>query len=256
MKPSEIQPANEGLSTSTCFSRLPLEIREMIWECLISVQRHLRIEGRFGKPAKIGSFSIPEGLYLSRICSESRNVLSRIIAYQAAEDGDGAPINRRFNTVLLTTVDAPSLETLSSLTTDIDHIAVPRLAVGQVEKLHLALQKRVAAGRRQIKVIYHGRKSYLQNQRRPPGNYLVTPPVDFYIMTDDPVSFLGPDKRFIIRTTEGETDSHFFNYALWHYDQYPKGLRSTWTRLTSKDGIPAPVMKPSIILIPSGLETF
>ncbi|KAF4946985.1 hypothetical protein FGADI_10750 [Fusarium gaditjirri] len=151
MESSEVSPANEGLPTFTCFWSLPLEIREMIWERLISVQRHLRIEGRFGNPpAKIGSFSVSRGLYLSQVCSESRQVLSRIIAYQAAADGDGASTNRHFGTVLMTEFDTPSLEILSSLTADIDCIAIPRPVGGELQQLHLALQKRVAAGSRQI----------------------------------------------------------------------------------------------------------
>ncbi|KAF5561732.1 hypothetical protein FNAPI_3561 [Fusarium napiforme] len=230
MEPSEIPPANEGLSTFKCFSRLPLEIREMIWECLISVQRHLRIEGRFGKATTIGSFSIPEGLYLSQVSSGSRKALSRVLAYQT--------LNGNFSTVLLTTLDAPSLEILSSLTADIDCVAIPCLTVEQLEKLHLALKKRVAAGGRQIKVIYTGIGVHRPEKRRPPGNYLVAPPVDFRIRT---VAALG-------------LKPGFFEYMLWAYGEDPTELPSTWARLTSKDGIPAPVMKRSIISIPAASE--
>ncbi|PNP79270.1 hypothetical protein FNYG_07346 [Fusarium nygamai] len=228
MEPSEIPPANEGLSKFTCFLRLPPELRAMIWECLISVQRHLRIEGRFGKPTTIGSFSISEGLYLSQVYSGSRKALSRVIAYQT--------LNGHFSTVLLTTLDALSLEILSSLTADIDCIAIPRVTVGQLENLHLALKKRVAAGSRQIKVIYTGRRFYYPEQRRPPGNYLVTPPVDFKI------------------TAGLETESRSLKSMFWTYGQDPTELRSTWARLTSKDGIPAPVMKRSITSIPVTIE--
>ncbi|KAF5231920.1 hypothetical protein FANTH_13208 [Fusarium anthophilum] len=125
METSEMPPVNEALSTFTCFSRLPPELREMIWECLISVQRHLRIEGRWGNPARIVSFSISKGLYLSQVCSESRKVLSRVIGYQTAEYGDGTSVKRQFSIVLLTTLDAPSLEILASITADVDCIAVP-----------------------------------------------------------------------------------------------------------------------------------
>ncbi|KAF5531806.1 hypothetical protein FMEXI_12787 [Fusarium mexicanum] len=256
MEASEMPPANEALSTFTCFSRLPPELREMIWECLISVQRHLRIEGRWGNPARIVSFSISEGLYLSRVCSESRKVLSRIIAYHTAEDGDRASINLQFSIVLLTILDAPSLEILASLKNDIYCIAVPRLAVGQLKKLHLSLKKRVAAGSRQIKVIYTGTKPYLQDQWqcRPPGDYLVKPRSDFYIMADGAVSSLGRDKNFTVRTNEEETESRLFNSAFWSVYQSPKELCSTWMRLTSKDGVPAPVIRPSLITIPAARE--
>ncbi|KAF5610735.1 uncharacterized protein FSUBG_2996 [Fusarium subglutinans] len=252
MEASEVPYANEGLPTFTCFSRLPLELREMISERRISVQRHLRIEGRWGKPATIGSFSISEGMDLSRVCSESRKVLSRIIAYQTAEDGDGASIKQQFSIVLLTILDTPSLEILASLKNDIYCIAVPRLAVGQLKKLHLSLKKRVAAGSRQIKVIYTGTRPYLQDQWqcRPPGNYLVKPLADFYVMADDAVSSLGCDKSFTVRTTEEEKEFRFFNSPFWSAYQSPKELCLTWMRLTSKDGVPAPVIRPSLITIP------
>ncbi|KAF5657090.1 hypothetical protein FCIRC_13385 [Fusarium circinatum] len=256
METSEMPPANEALSTFTCFSRLPPELREMIWECLISVQRHLRIEGRWGNPARIVSFSISEGLYLSRVCSESRKVLSRIIGYQTAEDGDGTSVKRQFSIVLLTKLDAPSLEILASITADIDCIAVPGLAVGQVKKLYLALKKRVDAGGRQIKVIYPGKKSCVLQHPRPPGNYLVRPPADFSILTEDPVSLPGLVKSFVVRTTEGEMEPQLFRDVFWSHDQAPKELHSTWTRLTVKDKTPAPVMRPSVIFIPSETERF
>ncbi|KAH7147953.1 hypothetical protein DER46DRAFT_629987 [Fusarium sp. MPI-SDFR-AT-0072] len=206
MDPSKVSSENGDLKTFTCFSRLPLEICEMIWECLISVQRHLRIEGRFGKLTKIGFFSISRGLFLSQVCSESRQVLSRITAHQTATDGDGASITRHFSTVLITTFDAPVLEILSSLETDVDYIAIPQ-PVGELQKLHRTLQKRVAAGSRQIKSIY---------------NHPMTPPADFKVMTDDDdVSLPGFDcKKFFTA----------------------KELRSTWGRLTSKDEIAAPVL--------------
>ena len=163
MDPSKVASANGVLQTFSCFSRLPLEIREMIWECMISVERHLRIEDRFGKPTKIRSFSISWGVILSQVCSESRQVLSRIIAHQTAADGDGALINRHFSTVLLTTFDAPLLEIFSSLITDVDYIAIPRPTRGELQKFHQALQSRVAAGSRQIKSIYVEISSCIQD---------------------------------------------------------------------------------------------
>ncbi|KAF5689963.1 hypothetical protein FDENT_4122 [Fusarium denticulatum] len=252
MEPSGIPPANEGLSTFTCFSRLPLEIREMIWECLISVQRYLRIEGRLAKPTTIESFSISEGLYLSRVCSESRKVIFRI-TYQTAEIGDGASINRHLDVVLLTILDAPSLEILSSLTTNINCIAIPHLYVQQVKKLHLALQKRVAAGGRLIKVVYTGRRHSLQELYRPPGIHLMTPPADFIIMTNYGVPFLGLTRDFSARLVVDETEPQSFINATWSYDRTPKELYKTWKSLTSKDGIPAPAIKPSIIFLPVAL---
>ncbi|KAF5599861.1 hypothetical protein FPANT_3007 [Fusarium pseudoanthophilum] len=229
MEPSQILPANEGLSTFTCFSRLPPEIRDMIWECLISVQRHLRIGGRFGKATTIESFSIPEGLHLSQVSSGSRKALSRVIAYQT--------LNGHFSSVFLTTLDAPSLEILSSLKADIDCISIPAFTEGQLGKLHLALKKRVAAGGRQIKVIYTGIRIYRRpGKRRPPGNYLVAPHVDFKI------------------TAGLETGNLFIKSLYWTYYQDLAALHSTWARLTSKDGIPAPVMKGSVTWEPATME--
>ncbi|KAI7763691.1 hypothetical protein LZL87_011548 [Fusarium oxysporum] len=221
MDPSKVSSENGDLKTFTCFSRLPLEIREMIWECLISVQRHLRIEGRFGKLTKIGSFSISRGLFLSQVCSESRQVLSRITAHQTATDGDGASITRHFSTVLITTFDAPVLEILSSLETDVDYIAIPRPVGGELQKLHRTLQKRVAAGSRQIKSIYIGISSYLQDQYLPrPENHPMTPPADFKVMTDDDdVSLPGFDcKKFFVTgnmSSRAETDFLFYIYSCW-----------------------------------------
>ncbi|EXK82391.1 hypothetical protein FOQG_13260 [Fusarium oxysporum f. sp. raphani 54005] len=226
----------------------------MIWECLISVQRLLRIEGRLGIQTKIGSFSISRGLFLSQVCSESRQVLSRIIAHQTATDGDGASINRHFSTVLITTFDSPVLKISSSLTTDIDCIAIPRPVGGELPKLQLALQKRVAASSRQMKSIYLGISSYLQDQYLlRPGNHPMTPSADFKAMTDDDdVSLPSLDyKNFFVtgnRSSRAENDFLLYIYSCWAYDQTAQELRSTWERLTSKDEIAAPVLKPALIL--------
>ncbi|KAF5709402.1 hypothetical protein FMUND_10095 [Fusarium mundagurra] len=265
MEPSEIPPATEGLSKFTCFLRLPPELRVMIWECLISVQRHLRITGRFKKPATIGSFTISEGMYLSLVCCESRKVLSRIIAYQTAQDGDGTSLNRPFGTVLLTTRDAPSLELLSSITTDIDCIAIPRRRVrSEAQKLHLALhralQNRVAAGGRQIKVIYTGISSELPDNYRPPRNHPMTPLADFEVTTDDDaLSSSYPGIKFVVVYNGSSGTKKFLNleYSGSVYHEAAVELRSTWRRLTWKDEIATPVIKPGLILmgnVPLGTE--
>ncbi|KAF5620770.1 hypothetical protein F52700_11096 [Fusarium sp. NRRL 52700] len=253
MEPSEISHTNEDLLAFTFFERLPPELREMIWECLISVQRHLRIEGRLERTATIGSFSISEGLYLSQVCSESRKVLSRIIAREVAEDGNDTSTHRNFGTVLLTMLDEPSLEILSSLTTDIDYIAVPPPSnEEEVQELHLALQKRVAAGSRQIKVIYTGRPSEFDDQYRPPGNHPMTPPADFKILTgNDAVSYLGLDKNSLTRwdrLPEEETEPGIISYAWWSNDLAAEEMRSDREELTSEDGIAMPVIKQCFIL--------
>ncbi|KAF4472140.1 hypothetical protein FAGAP_13526 [Fusarium agapanthi] len=253
MESSEVPPANEGLSTFTCFSRLPPELREMIWECLISVQRYLRIEGRWGKPATIGPFSISEGMNLSRVCSESRKVFSCIIACQIAEDGDGTSINRHFSTVLMTILNAPSLEILSSVTTDIDCIAIPRHIRGEVQKLYLALKKRVAAGSRQIEVIYTGISCELWDQWRPSGNHLMTPLADFKTTTgDDALSGPGYGTKFVVLYNGSSGAERRFlhcEYIDYVYDQAAVELCSTWRRLAWKDGVAAPVIKPGFILL-------
>ncbi|RKL33107.1 hypothetical protein BFJ72_g10123 [Fusarium proliferatum] len=247
VKPSEIPPTNEGLSTFACFPRLPPEIREMVWKCLIPVQRHLRIEGRFGEPTKIGSFSISEGFHLSQVCSESQKVLDRVIAYQTAKDGDDASVDEDFGTVLLTTLDKPSLEILSSLTANIDCIAVPWPArTGEVKEFHVALHKRVAAGGRQIKAIYTGRSSELGGQLRPPRNHYMTPLADFEVMTEDDAE-IYPHSRdcfFVARSR-----SEYFIYTTRDYKKASEDLRSTWERLPSKDGTAEPTIKPGFILI-------
>ncbi|EXL42159.1 hypothetical protein FOCG_15508 [Fusarium oxysporum f. sp. radicis-lycopersici 26381] len=250
MDPSKVASANGVLQTFSYFSRLPLEIREMIWECMISVERHLRIEDRFGKPTKIGSFSISWGVILSQVCSESRQVLSRIIAHQTAADGDGALINRHFSTVLLTTFDAPLLEIFSSLITDVDYIAIPRPTRGELQKLHQALQSRVAAGSRQIKSIYVEISSCIQDHfLRWSGNYPMTPPADFKVLTDDDnISLPCLKYKKLFLTGNRSSDFLYFMYSCWAHDQTAKDLRSTWGGLTSKDEIAAPVLKQALIL--------
>ncbi|KAF5529103.1 hypothetical protein FPHYL_14268 [Fusarium phyllophilum] len=254
MEPSQMPLENEGLSTFTCFSRLPPELRQMIWECLISVRRYLRIRGRRGKPATVGSFSISEGMNLSRVCSESRKGLSRIIAHQTADNGDGTSLNRPFDTVLLTALDARSLKLLSSITTDIDCIAIPGWRFrDEILKLHLALQNRVAAGGRQIKVIYTGILSELPDDCRPPRNHLMTPLADFKITTDDDaLSGSYPGNKFVVIYNESYGVENKFLDLEYSGDLYNKAaveLRPTWGRLTWKDEIATPVIKPGLILI-------
>ncbi|SCV50039.1 uncharacterized protein FFB14_11237 [Fusarium fujikuroi] len=247
MKPSDIPPANEGLSTFTRFPYLPPEIREMVWKCLIPVQRHLRIEGRFGEPTKIGSFSISEGFYLSKVCSESQKLLHRVIAYEAAKDGDDASNDEPFGTVLLTTLNNPSLEILSSLTADIDCIAVRWPAsTGEVEELHAALHKRVAAGGQQIKAIYTGISSELRGELRPPRNHYMTPLADFKVMTKDDAEIYRNSRDFLFFT---QSRLEYYIYESRDFERASKELRSTWERLPFKDGIAEPVIKPGFILI-------
>ncbi|KAI1013775.1 hypothetical protein LB503_010589 [Fusarium chuoi] len=247
MEPSDIPLANEGLSTFTCFRRLPPEIREMVWKCLISVQRHLRIEGRFGDPTKIGSFSISEGFYLSKVCSESQGVLHRVIEYETAKDGDDASVDQHFGTVLLTTLDDPSLEILSSLTADIDCIAVRwPTGTGQVEELHAALHKRVAAGGRQIKAIYTGISSELRGELRHRRNHYMTPLADSEVMTKDDAEIYRNSRDFLFFT---RSRLEYYIYESRGFERASKELRSIWERLPFKDGIAEPVIKPGFILV-------
>ncbi|KAH7235052.1 uncharacterized protein BKA55DRAFT_579855 [Fusarium redolens] len=251
---SEKESANGDLQTFSCFSRLPLEIRHMIWECLISIQRHLRIEGRFGNPTKIVSISISQGSFLSQVCSESREVLSRISSYQAATDGDGASASRHVDTVLMTTLDAPVLEMFSVLATGVDCIAIPRPVGGQLQDLHLALQKRVAAGNRPVKAVYTAISTYLQDQWLPrQEDHPITSASDFKVIADDDEELL-PDfdlGYFYVRGGRSFVAKlAFLSYlnGFWEHDRIAKELRSTWQGLASKDGITAPVLKPAMIL--------
>jgi hypothetical protein len=251
MEPFETPLENEGLSKFTFFSRLPPELRQMIWEYLISVQRYLRIRDRWGKPPTIGSFSISEGMNLSRVCSGSRKVLARIIAYRAS-------LNRPFGTLLLRTLDAPSLELLSSITTDIDCIAVPGSRFkDDIQKLHLALEKRVAAGGRQIKVIYTGIFYKLPDDYRPLRNHLMTPLADFKITTDDD-ALSGPypgNKFVVVYNGSYGAENKFLDleYSGCLHDKVAVELRPTWQRLAWKDKIAIPVIEPGLILIGTSL---